>query len=84
VRRTLGKILNDVRYRRSRVLIAKAGRPVAALIDMALFDKLRKLDEEFEQLTASLRKAFSKSPSQKGMALIDEAVRAARGKRAPK
>lgn len=78
MRRTLGKILNDVRYRRSRVLIAKAGQPVAALIDVGLFEKLRNFDEEFEQLTADLRKALRNARSQDTLALIDKAMRAAR------
>ena len=81
VRQKFGELLSEVQYRRDRVLITKAGKPVAALIDMALFEKLRKLDEEFERLTGELRKAFAKTPPQKGMALINEAVRAARKKR---
>ena len=78
VRQKFGELLNEVQYRHDRVLITKAGKPVAALIDVGLFDKLRKLDEEFEQLTGELRKALAKVPLQKGMALVDEAVRAAR------
>lgn len=81
VRQKFGELLNEVQYRRDRVLITKAGKPVAALIDMALFEKLRKLDEEFERLTGALEKAFAKTPAKKGGALIDEAVRAARKKR---
>ncbi len=84
VRQKFGELLNEVQYRRDRVLITKAGKPVAALIDIALFEKLRKLDDEFEQLTGKIKKAFAKIPTQKGMALIDEAVRAARKKRTRK
>jgi prevent-host-death family protein len=84
VRQKFGELLNQVQYRRDRVLITKAGKPVAALIDIALFDKLRKLDDEFEQLTGKIKKAFSNIPPQKGMALVDEAVRAARKKRTRK
>lgn len=50
---------------------------------MTRFDKPRKPDE-FEQLAGKVKKAFSKIPPQKGMALIDEAVRAARKKRTRK
>ena len=78
VRQKFGELLNEVQYRHDRVLITKAGKPVAALIDVGLFDKLRKLDEEFEQLTGELRKVLAKVPLRKGMALVDEAVRAAR------
>lgn len=84
VRQKFGELLNEVQYRRDRVLITKAGKPVAALIDIALFEKLRKLDDEFEQLTGKIKKAFSKIPPEKGAALVDEAVRAARKKRTRK
>lgn len=84
VRQKFGELLNEVQYRRDRVLITKAGKPVAALIDMALFEKLRTLDEEFERLNEKIRRAFEKVPPKKGTALIDEAVRAARKKRARK
>ena len=73
-----GELLNEVQYRRNRVLITKAGKPVAALIDIALFEKVRKLDEDFDVLTKDLKNAFAKVPAEKGTVLIDEAVRAAR------
>lgn len=81
VRQKFGELLNEVQYRRDRVLITKAGKPVAALIDISLFEKLRKLDEEFDQLVGEITKRFAKTPPQKGMALVEEAVRAARKKR---
>ena len=81
VRQKFGELLNEVQYRRDRVLITKAGKPVAALIDVALFKKLHKLDEEFEQLSGGIKKAFTKVPPRAGVALVDEAVRAARKKR---
>ena len=81
VRQKFGELLNEVQYRRDRVLITKAGKPVAALIDVALFEKLRKLDAEFEQLCGDIKKAFTRVPPRNGMALVDEAVRAARKKR---
>lgn len=81
VRQKFGEILNEVQYRGDRVLITKAGRPVAALIDVALFEKLRKLDEEFERMRGEIEKAFVNVPSRKGIALVDEAVRAVRKKK---
>ena len=81
VRQKFGELLNEVQYRRDRVLITKAGKPVAALIDVALFEKLRKLDEEFEQLCGDIKKTFTRVAPRIGMALVDEAVRAARKKR---
>ena len=80
VRKNLGELLNEVQYRHDRVVITKAGKPVAALIDMPLFERIRKLDEEFEQLAQDLAVAFEGIAEEEAMALIDEAVIAARKK----
>ncbi len=78
VRRNLGEILNEVQYRRDKVVITKGGKPVAALIDIALFEKIRRLDDEFERLTRELAQAFERIPADEGMALVNQAVRAVR------
>lgn len=78
VRQNLGELLNEVRYRRGKVLITKGGKPVAALVDIQLFERLRKLDEEFTGLTGALAKAFRGVKPDAGAALVGEAVRAAR------
>lgn len=80
VRQNLGDLLNEVQYRKGRIVITKGGKPVAALIDIALFERLRKLDEEFEQLSGALAKAFAGAGAAKSAALVDEAVKAARRK----
>ena len=78
VRQNLGELLNEVQYRRSRILITKAGKPVAALVDVETLDRLRRLDEEFDQLRAELAAAFEQMPESDGTKLIDAAVKAAR------
>jgi prevent-host-death family protein len=80
VRQNLGELLNEVQYRKGRIVITKGGKPVAALIDIELFERLRKLDEEFEQLSGALAKAFARVGAAKGTVLVDEAVRTARRK----
>ena len=80
VRQNLGDLLNEVQYRNGRILITKAGKPVAALVDVALFERIQKLDDEFERLTNELAKAFEAVPPEEGMKWVDEAVEAARGK----
>jgi prevent-host-death family protein len=80
VRKNLGELLNEVQYRHDRVVITKAGKPVAALIDMPLFERIRKLDEEFEQMTQDMAVAFEGMAEEEGMALINEATTAARKK----
>ena len=78
VRQHLGELLNEVQYRRQRVVITKAGKPVAALVDIGLFERLRRLDEEFEQLRARLTGAFSDRSESEVEALVDEAVKSVR------
>ncbi len=80
VRKNLGELINEVQYRHDRIIITKAGKPVAALIDMSLFERIRKLDDDFAALADELARAFAEVPEEDGMALVDEAVRAARGR----
>ena len=81
VRQNLGELLNGVQYRGDSVLITKGGKAVAALIDIALFERLRKLDEEFERMRAELAEAFSGMPEEEVNTLLDEAVEEVRAKR---
>jgi len=57
---------------------------VAALVDIALFERLRRLDEELENSAGALARAFAGLGEAKGAALVDEAVKAARRKPARK
>jgi prevent-host-death family protein len=41
-------MLNQVQYRHDSVLINKDGKPVAALIDTRLFDRIRRLQDRFD------------------------------------
>ena len=82
VRQHLGDLLNEVRYRRERIVITKAGKPVAALVDIETFERLRKSDEEFEHLRAEISEAFAHQPQDEIGVLIDEAVEAVRARRA--
>jgi prevent-host-death family protein len=82
VRHNLGELLNEVQYRRGRIVITKGGKPVAALVDIALFERIRKLDEEFARALDEMARAFAGIPANKGQALVAEAVAAARRKRA--
>lgn len=78
VRQNLGEILSEVQYRGGKVLITKAGKPVAAIVDVDLFERLQKFDAEFDALVNEITGAFAGIEPEKGLALIDEAVSAAR------
>ena len=82
VRQHLGDLLNEVRYRRGRIVITRAGKPVAALVDIETFERLRRSDEEFERLRGELSEAFAGQPEDEIRAMVDEAVHAARRHRA--
>ena len=84
VRQNLGELLNEVQYRHGKVLITKSGKPVAAIVDIALFERIRKLDEDFDGMMAELAKAFSEKSSDEVAALVGEAVKSVRRKRVRK
>jgi len=77
-RQNLGDLLNQVQYRNDSVLITKDGKPVAALVDVALFERIRRLREDFMRLTDALGRAYQGVDPTVAQAEIDEAVRAAR------
>lgn len=81
VRQNLGDLLSEVQYRKGKVIITKAGKPVAALVDIALFERIRKLDEEFDRMRKEFAKAFADLTERQAEALADEAVKAARTRR---
>jgi prevent-host-death family protein len=78
VRQNLGELLNEVQYRKARIVITKAGKPVAAIVDIDLFERIRRLDDEFETMTREMVEALSGVEPEEGMALVDEAVAEAR------
>jgi prevent-host-death family protein len=78
VRQNLGELLNEVQYRGDSILVTKGGKPVAALVDIDLFQKIRLLDTEFDRLTAELAKAYEGTDPGIATKEIDKAVKAAR------
>jgi prevent-host-death family protein len=81
-RQNLGDLLNQVQYRNDAVLITKDGKPVAALVDVALFERIRRLRDEFMRLTDALGKSYEGVNPAVAQAEINEAVSAARKTRA--
>lgn len=70
-RQNLGEMINQVQYRNDSVVISKDGRPVAALIDARLFDRIRRMQERFDLLSARLAAAYADVAAEQGIAEID-------------
>ncbi|MEX0450033.1 type II toxin-antitoxin system Phd/YefM family antitoxin [Spiribacter sp. 221] len=73
-RQNLGEMLNQVQYRHDSVLINKDGKPVAALVDARLFDRIRRMQGRFDAICDRLEAGFSDTPEAEGLAEIDAAV----------
>lgn len=80
VRQNLGEMLNEVQYRHDSILITKAGKPVAALVDIVLFEKIRRMRKQFETLSTELEKSFESSDASELEDDISKAVKKARKK----
>lgn len=75
VRQNLGELLNQVQYRGDSVVVTKDGKPVAALVDYPLYERIRQLRDSFDQLTARLGQVYANVPAELAQSEIDEAVR---------
>ncbi|MCK9606194.1 MAG: type II toxin-antitoxin system Phd/YefM family antitoxin [Methylomonas sp.] len=73
-RQNLGEMLNQVQYRHDSILIKKDGKPVAALVDAQLFDRIRRFKERFDTLSQQIADAYTSMPEQEGLAEIDAIV----------
>lgn len=81
VRQNLGELLNKVQYRHDAVVITKADKAVAAIIDIDLFDKVKKMKTEFEKLTAKFAEAYQEVEPSVVAAEIDAAIKSIRKKK---
>ena len=78
LRQNLGDMLNRVQYRRDSIVITKDGKPVAALVDAALFERIRAMQDRFDALCDRLAKAYESVPVEAGLAEIERAAATAR------
>ena len=69
-RQNLGEMINQVQFRRDSIVITKDGKPVAALIDAQLFERIRRMQERFDELSARIAEAYKDVPEEEGMAEI--------------
>ena len=84
MRQNLGEMLNYVQYAHDQVIVTKDGKPVAALVDAALFARIRALRERFDALSNRIAAAYAEVPEEQGLKEIDAAVASLRSpKRKP-
>jgi len=62
-RQNFGDLLNQVQYRSDSVLITKDGKPVAALVDVEMFERIRRMRDDFA--VAHARKTTKAARSRK-------------------
>lgn len=73
-RQNLGEMLNQVQYRHDSVVINKDGKPVAALVDARLFDRIRRMQGRFDALCQRIEAGFADVQEPAGLAEIEAAV----------
>ena len=73
-RQNLGEMISQVQYRKDAIVINKDGRAVAALINARLFERIRRMQERFDALSARLGEAYATVLEEEGMAEIQRAV----------
>lgn len=73
-RQNLGEMLSQVQYRHDSVVINKDGKPVAALVDARLFERIRRMQGRFDALCQRIEAGFANVPEAKGLAEIDTAI----------
>ena len=81
VRQNLGELLNQVQYRGDSIVVTKDGKPVAVLVDYALYERILRLRESFATLTDKLGKVYAGVPAETAEAEINAAVRDVRRRR---
>lgn len=77
-RQNFGDLLNHVQYRSDSVLITKDGKPVAALVDVDLFERIRRMREDFLRLTDIIGHSYDGVDAAVAEAEIAQAVAHAR------
>lgn len=77
-------VLRDLREvvcgRHGSIVLTEGGRPIAAIVDMATFEQAQQDDQAFDDLLAAAAAGFADLPEAEGMRIVDEAVRAVRGR----
>lgn len=81
VRDRLGQLLEEVHYKGDTVIIERAGRPMAVLVPLAEYERLRAHRAERFRVYERIKARTRRIPAAELDRAIDEGVRAARGAR---
>ena len=73
-RRNLGQMLNRVQYRKDSIVIKRDGKPVAVLVDVELFEQIRRMRDQFDTLSNPIAAAYAGVPIEQGLAEIEAAT----------
>ena len=80
-RGSLGRLLDEVRYRGDEVVIERAGRAMAVLVPMERYEQYRKSRQERFQVLDRIKTKARRVPAKQLNEIIDEAVQASRTRR---
>ena len=80
-RQNLGQLLNEVSIRGDSYVIERAGKPLAALVDMESFQQLQREQNSAGLTVRNLWKKMKEADVAEVQETIDEASRAAREER---
>ncbi len=78
VRKNLGELLNEVQFRHNTILITKADKPIAALVDIDLFNRIRLLQKEFDLMTDELATSYANVETDVALDEIGEVIKTIR------
>lgn len=73
-RQNLGELLNQVEYRHDSVIINKDGKPVAALVDVRQFERIRRMQVRFDTLCQRIESGCANVSEAEGLAEINAAI----------
>jgi hypothetical protein len=67
-------MLNQVVYANDNIIVNKYGKPVAALVGIGLFGRVRRMRDRFDALSNRIAEASAELPVEEGLAEIDTLV----------
>lgn len=77
-RQTLGQLLNEVSIRGDAYIIERAGKPLAALVDMERFQQLQEDQDAALQAVRIIWKKMAGADTQEIQGALEEATKSAR------